>query len=93
MPLLARDSCGRADGQPHTAGPQEGSRGAGILAQVEVDLRAVLVAVVRRLHGAECVRVGGAEVVHLGRSKSANVANGRTDGWRGAEFSWMEGGR
>lgn len=79
MPLLTRDSRGRADGQPHTAGPQEGSRGAGVLAEVKVDLRAVLVAVVRRLHRAEFVGVGGAEVVHLGRSKSAIVADGWMD--------------
>lgn len=67
MPLLARDASCRAHGKPNTTWAQEGGGGARILAEIEVDLGAILVAVVRGSHGAENVAVGGTEVVDLWR--------------------------
>lgn len=64
-PLPTRDLSRRAHSKANATGPQEGSGRAGVLAEIEVDLCAVLVAVVRRFHGAEDVAVGGTEVVDL----------------------------
>ena len=64
-PLPARDPGRRAYRKPDVTGPQEGHGGAGVLAEIEVDLCAVLVTVVRCFHGAQGVAVGGTEVVDL----------------------------
>ena len=85
-PLLARNASRGADSKTNTAGAQEGSGGAGVLAKVEVDLRTVFVAVVRRSHGAEGVAVGRAEIVDLMKPQISLSRRGTRE-----ELSRMEG--
>lgn len=89
MPLLARNLGRCAHSKPNATGAQEGSGRAGILAEIEVNLCAVLVAVVRGLHGAGGVAVGGTEVVDLCRDISATFSR-----WTGRDMDEArEGGR